>query len=398
MADCHIGSWREPKLTRLGMDAFKKATVLCIKNDVDFILIAGDLFNTALPGIDCLKETTSQLKKLRDKGIPVYCVPGSHDFSPSGKTMLDVLEEAGLLTNVVKAKMLDDKIMLQFTEDSSGAKITGMLGKRGTLERGFYESLDNSELEKADGFKIFILHSGIQELMPIEFSRMESVPLSLLPKGFDYYAAGHVHIVMDKHIDGYGKIAYPGPLFPNSFSEIEHLGKGGFYIYDDGELTHHKIQMKNVSSLHIDCDRQTPDQVRRKIMDEVKGKEFVNTIITLRLEGTLTAGRPSEIGFRDIFSDLYSKGAYFVMKNTAKLSSEEYEEVRSDNRSIDEIEDSLIKEQLGQVKVAGMDIAQEEKLARALLKDLDHEKQEGETITVFEERIKEQLDSILDRR
>ena len=46
-------------------------------------------------------------------------------------------------------------------------------------------------------------------------------PLSLLPKNFDYYAGGHVHIVDSTKIDGYGLIAYPGPLFPNSFSELE---------------------------------------------------------------------------------------------------------------------------------------------------------------------------------
>ena len=34
--------------------------------------------------------------------IEVYVIPGSHDFSPSGKTMLDVLENSGLVINVNK--------------------------------------------------------------------------------------------------------------------------------------------------------------------------------------------------------------------------------------------------------------------------------------------------------
>ena len=63
-----------------------------------------------------------------------------------------------------------------------------------------------------------------------------SQPLSLLPKGFDYYAGGHVHIVDDKQVEGYGRIVYPGPLFPNSFAELEKLERGGFYIVEDGKL------------------------------------------------------------------------------------------------------------------------------------------------------------------
>ena len=55
MADCHIGSWRDPKLRDANTKAFLKAINLCIEKQVDFVLIAGDLFNTALPGIDALR-------------------------------------------------------------------------------------------------------------------------------------------------------------------------------------------------------------------------------------------------------------------------------------------------------------------------------------------------------
>ena len=65
MADCHIGAWRDPKLKDLSMQAFIKAVDISIKQKVDFILISGDLFNTSLPGIDHLKETTKKLKGLR---------------------------------------------------------------------------------------------------------------------------------------------------------------------------------------------------------------------------------------------------------------------------------------------------------------------------------------------
>ena len=117
LADCHIGSWRDPKLRELSSRAFSKAVDICIEKQVDFALIAGDLFNTSLPGIDLLKKAVTDLNKLKQNKIPVYLIAGSHDFSPSGKTMLDVLEEAGLFTNVAKGDIDGDKLKLKLTID-----------------------------------------------------------------------------------------------------------------------------------------------------------------------------------------------------------------------------------------------------------------------------------------
>src|SRR3989344_5308317 len=113
MADCHIGGWQEPRLKELGINVFEKAIDKCIEENVAFVLISGDLFNTSLPSIELISSVAKELRKLRDNDIEVYIIPGSHDFSPSGKTMLDVLEKAGLLINVFKIK--DNK--LEFTLD-----------------------------------------------------------------------------------------------------------------------------------------------------------------------------------------------------------------------------------------------------------------------------------------
>ena len=163
MADCHIGSWRDPRLRDASTKAFLKTVEICIEKQVDFVLIAGDLFNTALPGIDALKLVVTELKKLKDNNIPVYTIPGSHDFSPSGKTIIDVLENAGLLINVMKGKIIDEKLKLDFTADKTGAKITGIFGKKGMLEKSHYKSLLKKELEQEKGFKIFMFHTALSE-------------------------------------------------------------------------------------------------------------------------------------------------------------------------------------------------------------------------------------------
>jgi DNA repair exonuclease SbcCD nuclease subunit len=397
LADCHIGSWRDPKLKDISTNAFIKAVNKCIKEKVDFILIAGDLFNTSFPRLDNLKTVVSKFKQLKDLEIPVYIVPGSHDYSPSGKTILDVLEEAGLFVNVFKGSAENGKLKLNFTVDKkTGAKITGILGKRGALEKTYYEKLLLDNLEDEKGYKIFIFHSGIDELKPKEMENVISQPLSLLPKGFDYYAGGHMHIVDDKQIEGYGRIVYPGPLFPNSFAELEKLERGGFYIIEDGKATFEPIQIYNVAKLDVKCDNKDPEEIKNEIFEHFKNKELNNTIVLLRLNGILKSGKPSDIDFKEIFAFLYSKSAYFVMKSSHAVSSKEFEEVKTDARNVEDIESFLIKEHLGQIKLENLSIEKEEELIRSMISVLSSEKQEGETVPDFEKRVREEVSRILE--
>lgn len=396
LADCHIGSWRDPKLRDISTKAFIKAVDTCIENNVDFILISGDLFHTSLPSIDRLKQTVIKLKELKDKNIPVYIIAGSHDFSPSGKTMLDVLENAGLLINVVKGEVVGNKLKLNFTiDEKTGAKITGMLGKKGGLEKSYYEDLITEHLEKEEGYKIFLFHSLLTELKPKELEKADSQPLSFLPKNFNYYAGGHPHFVFKKQEKNYGTIAYPGPLFPNNFKELEELGNGGFYIIENENIEWHPIQIYNTCNIKIDCNHKTPEQINQEIMDEIKEKEFFDTIVTIRLEGTLESGKISDINFKEIFDKLYEKSAYFVMKNTYALATKEFEEIKIEASSVEDIEEKLINEHLGQIKLKDMDAKKEKELIKELMKALSAEREEDEKVADFEKRVRKDINKIL---
>ena len=395
LADCHIGGWRDPKMRDLNINSFVEAIRRSVDKNVDFILISGDLFNTSLPSIDKLKVVTEKLKELKDRTIAVYIIPGSHDFSPSGRTMLDVLEKADLLVKVVKGTAVDGKLKLKFTVDAkTGAKITGMLGKAGMLEKTYYESLDKESLEKEDGFKIFMFHTALTEFKPRDMQKMDSSPLSLLPKNFDYYAGGHVHYVFQKEEPGFGTIVYPGPLFPNNFSEIEKLGCGGFYFYNDGKLEYEKIELVKHFPVVVECNHKSASQVHMEIMKEIKDKTFENTLVTIKLSGTLESGKPSELDFREIFSTLNANGAYFVMKNTNALSMKELDSVKIDSASTEDIEHSLIKEHINKIDMPLE--TEEQKVVTDLMNVMGMEKDEGEKNADFEKRLKEDVSKLLD--
>ena len=388
MADCHIGGWREPVLREASVRAFVTAIDSCIEKNVDFIIISGDLFNTSLPAIDKLKVVVEKLKELKDREIPVYIIAGSHDFSPSGKTMIDVLEKAGLVTNVVKGFVENNQLNLNFTIDrKTGAKIAGMLGKKGMLEKKFYETLNLDSLERESGYKIFIFHTAITELKTPELEKMDSSSISLLPKNFNYYAGGHVHDVIKTTLENYGTIAFPGALFPNNFKELEKFGNGGFYIIEDGEMEWVGVNIHKKFSIRIDCDEKTTAEIESEIRKQAEGKDFENTIVTLRLYGLLREGKPLDIDFREIVSGITEKGAVAVLKNINSLVSRQFEAIRVSG-SVENIEERLFEEHLSQL---GM--AKDDAMAIALV--LAKEKQEGEKTAEFEQRLLEEARKLL---
>ena len=84
------------------------------------------------------------------------------------------------------------------------------------------------------------------------------------------------------------------------------------------------------------------------------------------------------------------------MKNTNALTTKEFKEIKIDTKSVDETENSLIKEHLGQIKLKDIDNEKEELLIKNLMKVLSTEKQEGETVSDFEKRVKDDVSIVLD--
>jgi hypothetical protein len=119
-----------------------------------------------------------------------------------------------------------------------------------------------------------------------------------------------------------------------------------------------------------------------------------NSLITIRLQGVLEKGKVSEINFKEIFDQLYSQGAYFVMKNTTQLNAQEFAEIKLGVQdSTENIEEEIIKEHLQQIKL--FDAETELQLTKELLQTLNTTKKEGETITDFQNRIESEISKLL---
>jgi len=378
ISDCHLGGWKQPELQELNLQSFKKAIETCIKEKVEFILISGDLFDSAYPPIDILKETFSELKKLHDSKIPCFIIAGSHDYSVSGKTFLDVLEKAGFCVNVTNFEEKGDLILLNPIIYKNIA-IYGYPGKKSSLE---INDLRRIRLQESPGlFHILMLHTTIDKAkgtIPVD-----SIETELLPQA-DYYALGHMHLDFQ-----YEKFVYPGPTFPNNFQELEDLKYGSFYIVDTEEIQSLKridLKIKEVESIHVKVNSALT--ATDQIISEIKKRDIKDKIVLLRIKGNLENGTPSDIKFTQIEEIIIQKGAYFYLKNTHELKTKEVE-FNIQAKDTENIEEEAIKIYLED------NPSKFNELIPSLIHSLSLDKQEDEKIAIFENRLIDETKRVL---
>ena len=378
ISDVHLGGWKQKPMQDLNFESFKTAIDICIKSKIEFVLIVGDLFDSAYPSIEILKETFAQFRRLKEAKIPCFIIAGSHDYSVSGKTFLDVLEKAGFCKNVADIEIKEDKVIIS-PFNYQNIAIYGYPGKKSGLE--IPELRKIKFIDSPGMFKIFMLHTTLDKAkgtLPID-----AIESNLLPKA-DYYALGHLHIDFQ-----YENFVYPGPLFPNNFQELEDLQNGGFYIVDTNKekiLEKIEIKIKEIVSLEINIKNSI--SATEKILGKLNEINVKDKIILLRVRGELENGKISDIKFHLIEDFLTQKGAYFLLKNTHDLKTKELE-IEIEVKNKENIEEEVIE------YYSSENPSDFNKIIPELLNSLSIEKQEGETVENFTKRLLEENKKIM---
>jgi len=386
IADSHLGAWRQPELQELNTESFKQAIKICIEEKVDFILFAGDLFDSAFPSIEILKETFAEFKKLKDAGIKSYVIAGSHDYSVSGKTFLDVLEKAGFCKICEYEENEEEAILKPLKHETF--HIYGYPGKKSGLE---VPSLKKIKIQEPyeNNFRILMLHTTISEIKEMENLPIEKVSLDEVPPA-DYYALGHIHIKFQEEYKG-KPVIYGGPTYPNNFKELKDLMYGYFYIVDvEGytKITKKEIKLKDPIYFEIKLD----DAINgtQKILLELQKQDLKDKIILLKVHGTLKQGKQSDINYKEIQEYIEKQGAYSFLKNTSKLETAKTDiQIELQTKEKEKIEELLIK------KYEIENPSKLNHLILPLMESLNKDKQEGETATTFEKRILGEMNKVL---
>ncbi len=397
ISDCHLGAWKSLETQRLEIESFNFALDSAIKEKVDFIIIAGDLFHANLPDLGVVRKAVKKLRDVYNAGIPIYVVYGSHDYSPNENSMIDILNDAGLIIKLKTGVDVDGKIRLEFTQDvKTGAKLVGISGRKLGIEKQYYEMLDREALEEEKGFKIFILHIGLDELKPSFMAEMESIPISFLPKNFDYYAGGHIHRSAKEDFRGFGPVCYPGTTFAGYPRDLEDSSKGtkrGFFIVDFDEKIRNIrfVENKLVDYLYHEYDAggKHPNQVQEELATQVSKLNVKNKIVVLKIKGELVSGKTSDVNFSEIIQQIYTNQALHVERNRYDFRSKEYQPTVSSGENPMQIEERVFLENMGSATVSINELKGEQgaKKAISLLSILREDQKINERQTDYHERI-----------
>ena len=397
LSDIHIGAFRQAELKRLLLDAFALAIDRCIAERVDFIILAGDIFDSNVPDLGSVRRAAEKMKEAIDSGIRFYAIYGSHDFSPNYSSIVDVLDGAGMFRKAEAMSTIEGQTKLDFVQDPSGPKICGISGRKLSIDRDAYDLLDRKRLELEPGFKIFVFHGAIEELKPQTLEKMEAMPVSSLPSGFNYYAGGHVHTHSLKSLPGHLNIAFPGPLFATDYTELLQLAHGdtrGFYLVDfgDGGVSNVEfvpIKVCEVIELRYSAAGKSSGQASKELMDLASEAEVGGKVVLLTVEGELADGKTSDIDFFAVRKRLSTSGPISVLSNYSRLSSREQAVDSQPPKPIQVTEKELFEREVSHVRSEEQRLRGENgvSLAIELLKALKEGKKENENKRDYEDRI-----------
>ena len=357
LSDIHLGFQKNEALQKIEQKVFEDILDDCINKKVNFILIPGDMFHVNIPEMRVQKYAFAKFKQVHDAGIPVYVVYGSHDFSPISNSVIDLLAEIGYLKKVTIPKSNEDgTISLSFLHDEkTGVKLAGLSGLKVGRDREWYEKLDRSNFEGESGFKIFLFHGGIADLKTESGMDGEYMPLSLLPKGFHYYAGGHMHKWNHQSFEDYPHVVYPGTPFAGFHSDLEENSKGmerGYVLVDFNDKVNSvefiPIQNTQYEIIEIDAHNKRPESVNSELSEKTRELDVSNKVVIIKVKGELMSGKTSDVDLVSIRDVLAGSGSLVVNISKNQLTSREFAITDAKGSSKDEVETNVFAENIGQ--------------------------------------------------
>ncbi|MCW3983848.1 MAG: DNA repair exonuclease [Candidatus Bathyarchaeota archaeon] len=271
-------------------NAFSELVDKTIELKPDFMIIAGDLFHQARPSNHTLENTIRSFKRLKDAGIPVLTVDGSHDSAPNTitSTILYPLDSAGLIIHLPRHKgacwtKLDCCYVYGIPNYHNRHKTQEALPR-------FME--ENPPQPQAGLANIFVFHGAV-DLPDVTPPYIEAeISPDLLPDGFCYYAAGHIH---DRHMGKFksGLLVYSGCIETVGYDEAK-ITKGFYHVQVDekGQVTPELIELtspRRFIILEYDFTGMASSKITEQAAQMVKEADEADAIIIPVLKGTLPA-------------------------------------------------------------------------------------------------------------
>ncbi len=329
ISDNHLG-YRQYNLDERERDFynnFNECIDKILEIKPDFVVHSGDLFEKHSPNIAAIHTAIKGFLKLKEKNIPIYMIHGNHDI-PNRKYKKSPF--------VILKSILGDYLRTFtkrnyhiFEKNGKEIFIAGSDYTKKEYMDNLFEKYRSIEKESKDyKKKILIFHQSISYYTDIPLSDLQ---ISDFPKGFDYYAGGHIH---DRALtfanNGNGKqsvLGYAGSTELRSRKEYDgYLQNGkGFYLVD---MSGKDFDLNDIQKIDLKCREFIIDKTVKNeydlnlLMEEVKRKN--NPIVFARVR-------------RDYLENLRSFLDNNTLYNKITLLDEITEELDIESKTIDEL-------------------------------------------------------------
>ncbi|MBW7990820.1 MAG: DNA repair exonuclease [Planctomycetes bacterium] len=266
------------EIRRATRRAFDNLIDLAIDEEVDFILIAGDLYDGDWKDYNTGLFFAARMGRLSKARIRVFIVSGNHDAASQITKAMPLPDNVTLFSfRKPQSVKLDDLDVVIHGQSYSSRAVTENLASQ-------YPQFDSNY------FNIGLLHTsltgreGHENYVPCTLDDLTS-------KGYDYWALGHIH--KREVISKDPMILFPGNIQGRHIKETGAKG-ATLVTVEDGRITEVKepeLDVLRWSICHVDLSEcETKETVYEKVrsaMEKEQGLTDGKTLaLRLQLEGS----------------------------------------------------------------------------------------------------------------
>lgn len=347
IADIHLGYSRytNSERTKDFYFAFEDAIQrYAIDQQVDFCLLAGDLFEhrNILPGI--LNQAQNCLEMLQEAEIPVLAIEGNHDNRPYGvkTSWLRYLAEHDYLILLEPDEGETDTQMFQpwdaarksggYIDLACGVRVVGSRWYGATAPQAIQQlAIGLQHLPSGPDYTVMMFHHGLEgQIARYAGALRYGDLLPLKEAGVDYLAMGHIH----KNYEAEGWIFNPGSVEANSVAENQQQNPRGVYWV---ELTAQGIQanlkrdylQRPILRLTLEVAKHWSqedlvEQAISLIMAHVYAQKTQDAIVELRIRGQVGFNR-LDLNTRTLQEDLQCRSGALIFLIKYEVTGTEYQ-------------------------------------------------------------------------